>query len=457
MDRLQKSVLVMVLLNGFATPLMLSSVNVALPDMADALALSAISLSWVQMIYLMASAMFVMQFGSLADRLGRKRVFLYGTGAVVVTSVLAALSVNGTMLLSARFLQGAASAALAATQVALVSSVFAQKERGQMIGLLVASIYIGLAAGPLIGGFVIDAVGWRWVFLLQIPLALVVLVLGIWRVPGEWAAQSRSPYDAVGSIGYSFAILLLCLAVSRMPALDGFVLLLAGVLCMTYVVRHALRSPAPFWDMRLFFSNRVFSMSCGASLIMYSATYANVVLISLFLQYLKGIPASQAGMIMMVQPLTMAVLSPLAGRLSDRLEPRLLASCGMAVTALGLASLASLTSSSSLTAMVLALLLTGVGFSLFSSPNVNAIMSSVEPRLMGSASGAVATMRLLGQLTSMVLVTLMLTLLLGDATITTEQYPQLERSIRLSLGLAALLCVPGIAMSLARGRLRPSP
>src|SRR5690606_9346877 len=188
--------------------------------------------------------------------------------------------VTGVQTCALPILQGAASAALAATQVALVSSVFAQKERGQMIGLLVASIYIGLAAGPLIGGFVIDAVGWRWVFLLQIPLALVVLVLGIWRVPGEWAAQSRSPYDAVGSIGYSFAILLLCLAVSRMPALDGFVLLLAGVLCMTYVVRHALRSPAPFWDMRLFFSNRVFSMSCGASLIMYSATYANVVLIS---------------------------------------------------------------------------------------------------------------------------------------------------------------------------------
>jgi len=299
-------------------------------------------------------------------------------------------------------------------------------------------------------------VGWRWVFLLQIPLALVVLALGTWRVPGEWAAEPRAAYDAIGSIGYSIAILLLCLAVSRMPALDGFALLLAGVLCMIYVVRHALRSPAPFWDMRLFFTNRVFTLSCGASLIMYSATYANVVLISLFLQYLKGIPASQAGMIMMVQPLTMAVLSPLAGRLSDRLEPRLLASAGMALTALGLASLASLTSTSSLTAMVLALLLTGVGFSLFSSPNVNAIMSSVEPRLMGSASGAVATMRLLGQLTSMVLVTLMLTLLLGNTTIAPEQYPQLERSIRLSLGLAALLCVPGIAMSLARGRLRRS-
>src|SRR5690606_32856459 len=148
----------------------------------------------------------------------------------------------------------------------------------------------------------------------------------------DWAAgrdgQPHAPYDAVGSIGYSIAILLLCVSVSRLPALDGFGLLLAGLLCMIYVVRHALRSAAPFWDMRLFFTNRVFTLSCGASLIMYSATYANVVLISLFLRYLKGISASQAGMIMMVQPLTMAVLSPLAGRLSDRLEPRLLASVG---------------------------------------------------------------------------------------------------------------------------------
>src|SRR5690606_22158397 len=160
---------------------------------------------------------------------GRKRVFLYGTAAVVLTSILAAMASNDSMMLTARFLQGAASATLAATQVALVSSVFAPKQRGQMIGLLVASVYVGLAAGPLIGGFVIDTLGWRYVFLLQIPLALVVLALGKWRVPGEWTAESegqtksmpqeqssnqssspapkkvRARYDVLGSVGYSVA------------------------------------------------------------------------------------------------------------------------------------------------------------------------------------------------------------------------------------------------------------
>jgi len=203
----------------------------------------------------------------------------------------------------------------------------------------------------------------------------------------------------------------------------------------------------------LFFSNRAFTLSCAASLIMYSTTYGNVVLLSLYLQYLKGMSASSAGMIMMLQPITMAILSPLTGRLSDRIEPRILASLGMFITAVGLLMLAMLSSSSSLLRVALALLMTGLGFSLFSSPNVNAIMGSVAQKHYGSASAAVATTRLLGQLSSIVLVTLALTLVMGNRPISPENYPQLEQSIRLSFSIAAALCIPGILLSLLRGRI----
>jgi MFS family permease len=222
---------------------------------------------------------------------------------------------------------------------------------------------------------------------------------------------------------------------------------------LTAFLRHSRRATHPIWDVRLFFSNRTFTFSCGASLIMYSATYANVVLMSLYLQYLRELSAFQAGMLIMVQPISMAILSPLMGRWSDHIEPRRLASAGMAATAAGLVALAMLGPESGIATIVAALLLTGTGFSLFSSPNVNAIMGSVGHEHAGSASAAVATTRLLGQLNSMVLVALMLTLVMGATEVGPETLPFLDRAITWSFLLAAALCLPGIVLSLTRGNL----
>lgn len=446
-------VLWMVLLNSFTTPLMLSAVNVALPSIAQDLSLDAVAISWVPLAYLMASAMFVLICGRLADMYGRKRIFLLGTAAVIVTSIIAALSINSAMLLSARFLQGISAAMLYATQMAIVSSVYPPDQRGRAIGMAVSAVYVGLAAGPLVGGFVTETLGWRFNFLLQLPLAVIVLYLGHRKVKQEWSAGISSIIDFKGAGYYSFGILVFCFGVSRLPEPSAFVLIAAGIASLIWFVQHSRNSLNPIWDVNLFFGNRVFTLSCIASLLMYSATYANVVLLSLYLQYLKQLPASSAGMIMMIQPVIMALLAPVMGKLSDSLEPRVLASAGMSLTAAGLITLALLNSNSSLVVVIIALLMTGAGFSLFSPPNTNAIMGSVDKKNFGSASGAVATMRNMGQLISMVVVTLAMTLVMGETQINPDNYPQLETAIRLSFTIAAVICLPGIFFSLARGRL----
>lgn len=456
-SNLQKAVLAMVLLSSFATPLMLSAVNVALPAIAGDLALDAVALSWVQMAYLMGSAMFVLIFGRLADMLGRKRVFLLGTAAVLLSSTGAALASGSAVLLGMRFLQGVSTAMLYATQTAIVASVFPVRQRGRAIGLVVAAVYVGLASGPLLGGLLVGVLGWRASFLIQVPLLLAVLLFGAVRVKQEWSSPRRQRFDLQGAVTWAGGILLFCLGVSRLPDAGGWVLLLGAAAAVALFVRHARRTGEPLWDVRLFFSNRLFTLSSAASLIMYSATYANLVLVSLYLQYLKGLPPGTAGLVMMVQPLAMALLSPLMGRLSDRIEPRLLATAGMTLTAGGLVMLALLDGGSGMPAIVFALLLTGIGFSLFSSPNVNAIMSSVTRENYGSATGAVGTTRIIGQLASMVLVALALTLVVGEAAIGPANYPDLERAITLSFSIAALLCLPGIVLSLLRGQLHRPP
>ena len=448
---LQKSVLVMVLLNALSVPIMLSSVNVALPHIAADLELSALSVSWIPTAFLMSSAMFILVFGRLADMFGRKKIFLIGAASVVFASILASLATGAVSLIGARFLQGVGAAMLYATQMAIVSSVFPLATRGRVIGLVISFIYIGLASGPLFGGIIVDQLGWRINFLLQIPLAILVFCIGMYKVEGDWASDERGEFDFTGALIYCLAIFIICTGASFLPSSTGYVLMFAGLIGVGIFFRQARSSDHPLLDVKLFFTNRTFTFSSLASLIMYSATFMNVVLLSLYLQYLKGLSPSAAGLIMMIQPLTMAVFSPLMGKLSDSIEPRILSSAGMFVTAMGLVLLGMLNSSSQTSNIAIALVVTGLGFSLFSSPNVNAIMSSVSRKHLGAAAAAVSTTRILGQLFSMVLITLIIALTFGATQIEPANYVELEKTIRFSFYLAAGLCVPGLFLSAVRG------
>lgn len=453
-SNIQRITLIMVLLNAFATPIMLSAVNVALPAIAMDLSMSAVLISWVPMAYLMASAMFVLIFGRLADMLGRKRIFLLGTVSVIVTSLIAAFSSTAAMLIAARILQGTGAAMLYATQVAIVSSVFPPAGRGRVIGLTVSMIYLGLTIGPLVGGYAIDLFGWRASFLVHIPLAIIVLYIGFTYVNNEWLSDERGSFDLFGAIMYALAILIFCLSISGLPSPLSIVFLFVSLLLFVFFFLFERAHKHPIFDVTLFFTNRGFTFSCLAALIIYTATFANVVQVSLYLQYLKGMSATMAGIVMMCQPMTMALFSPLSGRLSDRFEPKHIASLGMLISGTGLILLAGLRVDSSIGYLIAALVITGLGFGLFSSPNANAVMGSVEKRFYGSVTGVLATMRIAGQLSSMVLVTLIFALIIGPVKLTISHYAELEQAIRLTFTIAAVLCVPGLYFSVARGRMQ---
>lgn len=455
---LQRNVLIMVLINALTTPLMLSSVNVALPSIAKDLSMNAVQLSWVPMAYLMAGAMFVLIFGRLADMFGRKKIFLIGTTCAVITSIGAALSNSGELLILFRFLQGISAAMLYATQVAIISSVFPPAKRGAAIGVMISTLYFGLAAGPFFGGILIDKFGWPACFIFQIPLVLVVLYLGLIKIQGDWdnheSVHTISDLDVKGATVYALSIAALAIGVSTLPTSSSFIVFLLGVFGLWAFKKIEKVVDHPIFDLSLFSDNRIFTLSCLASFLMYTATFANVVLVSLYLQYLKEYSASTAGLIMMTQPLVMALFSPIAGKLSDHIEPRVLASFGIGLTVIGLVLLATMNGNTSDATLITALIITGAGFGLFSSPNTNAIMSAVKKPQYGIAAGTNATMRVVGQMASMIMVTLLMSLMIGPVEITPEHYPELGNVIRVSFLIAAVICLPGIYFSLTRGRMR---
>jgi len=431
---------------------MVSAINIALPSIGKELAMDAVLLSWVSLAYSLAAAIFLLPFGRLADMHGRRKVFLYGIAAYVIFSALCGLAFSSTMLILFRFLQGLSGAMIFGTGVAILTSVFPPGERGRVLGLNTAAVYVGLSAGPFIGGLLTQQLGWRSVFFAVIPLGAVVMAFVWFKLKGEWAEARGERFDWLGAAVFGLALAALTYGFSLLPALPGALLLLSSAAGIAAFVWWEKRAPSPLLHVKLFAQNRVFVFSNLAALINYSATSAVGFLLSLYLQFVQGFSPQQAGAILIAQPIVQAIFSPLSGRLSDTIEPRIVASLGMGLTMIGLFLLVFLGQGTALWLILLNLVILGFGFALFSSPNTNAIMGSVEKRFYGVSSAMVGTMRLIGQMLSMGIATLLLSLYVGRTQITAENSALFMQSVQVTFAIFVGLCFLGILASLARGK-----
>jgi EmrB/QacA subfamily drug resistance transporter len=450
----RRAALVVATLSSFMTPFMGSSINVALPAIAKEFKMDAVVLSWIPTSYLLATAVSLVPFGRLADIHGRKRIYTYGIFLFTLFSFLCTMSPSVPYLIFFRILQGIGSAMIFATGIAILTSVFPPQQRGRVLGINVAAVYIGLSLGPFLGGFLTEQLTWRAVFLAHIPLGLIILALLLWKVKPEWAEARGEPFDLTGSLIYAVAITGLVYGMSLLPHLESLWIMLFGFSGLLGFIAWETKTKKPVFDLELFKTNRVFAFSNLAALINYSATFAITFLLSLYLQQIRAYSPQGAGLILVAQPVVMALLSPMAGRFSDRIEPRIVASLGMILTSLGLFLFVLLEQESSLQGIILRLVLLGVGFALFSSPNTNAIMGSVERRFYGIASGSVSTMRVLGMMISMGIATVLFALFIGRVQITPEYHPALMRSIKTAFLIFAVLCLGGVFASMVRGNLR---
>jgi EmrB/QacA subfamily drug resistance transporter len=398
--------------------------------------------------------MFLVPFGKIADIYGRKRIFSYGVLIFTLASVGSAISNSTTMLICFRMLQGIGAAATYCVGAALLTSVFPSGELGRVLGINLAAVYVGYSAGPFLGGFLTHHFNWRSIFLVNVLLGLIILFLIFSKLKGEGHEAKEEKFDLLGSIIYSITLLLIMYGFSQLSTIRGVWLILPGALGILAFVKWETKTESPVLDINLFRNNRVFAFSNLAALINYSATFAVTFLLSLYLQYIKKLTPENAGLVLVSQPIVQAFFSPYAGRLSDRTEPRVVASIGMALTAVGLFLFIFLNEKTTLGFIITSLILLGFGFALFSSPNTNAVMSSVENRLYGVASGTIGTMRMLGMVLSMGITILIFSIYIGKVQITPEYYPLFLRCVRMAFTFLTVLCLWGILASLVRGNVR---
>jgi MFS family permease len=451
---LKRSVLLVSTFAAFLTPFLSSAINLALPAIGKELHANAISLGWIASSFILSSAIFLLPFGRLADIIGRKKVFSYGILLFTITTSLIIFCRTITTLVILRIFQGVAGAMIFGTSMAIITSVFPLGERGRALGINITAVYLGLSTGPIIGGLLTQYFGWRSIFAFLVPFGIISLILITRKIKTEWAESLGEKFDWRGSIIYGASLASFMYGFSKLPSTFGWIFLCSGIILATGFLLFENKISNPVFDVRLILHNRVFAFSGIAALIHYSATSATGFFISLYLQYLKGFDARTAGLIMISQPVMMALLSPLAGKLSDKRNPGVIASLGMGLTATGLILLCFINENSAVSSIVFLLLLMGTGFGLFSSPNSNAIMSSVEKRHLGVASGVVGTMRMVGQMMSMGIAMMLLALYIGEQKINPSTYHGLMHSMKTGFMIFSVLCILGIFASLARNRRR---
>ncbi|MCE5214887.1 MAG: MFS transporter [Methanobacterium sp.] len=446
------AILLIATLASFLTPFMGTSINIALPTIAKELAVNAILLSWITTAFFLTSAMFAIPFGRIADMYGMKKIFTYGIVILTIASLLAAISPSAEFLIIARVIQGIGSAMVFVTGLAIIMSVFPPQERGKAIGINISVVYIGLVMGPVLGGFLTQYLGWRSIFYIILPLGLLVIALVFWKMKEEWAECKDEKLDHWGSILYILMLALILIGFSTITETLGLVMLILGIIGLIGFVMWELRVEHPILEVRLFFENRRFAFSNLATLISYMGLFAVGFLLSLYLQFIKGFDPNITGLILVVQTVFMVIISPIAGRLSDKFDPGRLASLGMALITIGLLIFAFITVETSISVIIIGLAILGVGIGIFSAPNTHSIMGSVERKYYGVASATVSTMRLLGQTFGMGIIILIFAVYIGAVQFTPQNYPELLTSIQVAFFISVILSIIAIFASLARNK-----
>jgi EmrB/QacA subfamily drug resistance transporter len=445
-------ILVISTITAFILPFLVASVNIALPVMGRQFNMEAVVMTWVSTSYFLAIAMVQVPFGRLSDIFGRKKLFVIGLAVVALASFIGAFANSVPMLIASRVFQGLGSGMTFNNSVAILTSVFPREERAKALGISQAGTYLGLSLGPLIGGVMTEHLGWQSIFLLSGILGIFLVILVFQGLKAEWREAEGEKFDVTGSIAYVIAIALFMYGFATIATFTGVILFAAGLLGLAFFVWWEVRTPSPVFDLSLFRRNRTFLLSNIAALITYISTFAVNYLLSLHLQYINGMTPGEAGMVLIASSVLMTIFTLLSGFISQKFEPRLVATAGMALNCAGLIMLIFLETATPLWYIILALAIYGTAIGLFVAPNTNIIMGSVGSRVLGVASGTLGTMRTAGMMLSMGITMILFSLYLGGEEITPVYYPEFLSSVKTGFIIFAALCFGGLIAQLTARR-----
>lgn len=441
------AILFVICLSSSLVPFMGSALNLALPYINEDFSINASLSGWIPTSYMLSTAIFQIPCAKFADMIGRRKVFVWGLILFILFTVLSGVASSVVSLIIYRFLSGIGSAMIFGTSAAILMSAIPLQKRGQALGINAATVYFSLAAGPFLGGILTQYWGWQSIFYISALIAFLVLIGALFAIKENWKEERKQTFDITGSALYALGLSAIIYGFTILPAILGFILLAVGIFIMVVFSVYENKQTNPVFNIKVFFENRVFKYSSLSALINYSATFAISFMLSLYLQYVRGLSPRDAGFILIVQSIMMAVVSFASGKLSDKMSASFLSTLGMSIIFVGLIGLCFIGESTNFYIIIALLVLIGFGFGVFSSPNMNILMSSVDKQYYGFASATAGTMRLVGQSLSMGIAMMSISLLIGDIKFSAAVHTELMYSMRITFIICSVLCLFGVYAS----------
>ncbi len=444
---LETYVIAVSFITSFFAVFLSNGIIIGVPAIAADFAMNNIIQNWVPTILFLVVAVFTVPAGQISGKFGVKKSLLAGVITFLIGSIGACLAFSTESFLLFRIVQGAGMAFLNVSAMAMVVHAVKPQNRGRALGFTVTGVYLATSLSPVICGFLVHNLGWRSIFYFVIPFLVLCILLILFKIPGEWKTYEKDKIDKVGSVIYGLGILAFIYGFTTLTTTTGLILTVLGLVLLIIFGAFELRQKSPVFNMNLF-KNDKFTSSNIAALCSYIAVMVVTTILNYHFQYVRGWNAQMSGLILIITPIIMAVMAPNSGKLSDRIHPQKLAAIGMTIATVALIILTFLTGDTPLYLVVIAMILQGIGMGLFSSPNMNAIMSSVPPKDAPTASASQATMRTIGQTMSLGLLTLIFAWIMGNLELSPQYASMIVQSSQIICGICAAACVIAIFASL---------
>lgn len=434
-------------ITSFFAVFLSNGIIIGVPAIAQDFAMNNVIQNWVPTIFFLVVAVFTVPAGQISGKFGVKKSLLAGIIVFLIGSVGACISFSTESFLVFRMMQGAGVAFLNVSAMAMVVHAVSPKNRGKALGFTVTGVYLATSLSPVICGFLVHNLGWRSMFYFVIPFLVLCIILMVTKITEEWKTYQDDRIDKVGSVLYGVGILFFIYGFTSLITTPGKILTVLGIILLVIFGAYELRQKSPVFNMNLF-KNRKFTSSNIAALCSYLAIMVVTTILNYHFQYVRGWDAQMSGMILIITPIIMAIMAPNAGKLSDRIHPQKLAAAGIGIAAVALLILTFLTGETPLYIVILAMVLQGVGMGLFSSPNMNAIMSSVPPKDAPTASASQATMRTIGQTMSLGLLTLVFAWVMGNLELAPKYALMIVQASQYICLICTVACVLAVFASL---------
>lgn len=441
------SVIIVTSIATFFVAYISSAISIVLPTLAKYFSINDILENWISLIYLLIIAIFALPCGALSKKYGLVKIFLTGLLIFLAGSILAGFSTTDYFILFSRAIEALGASFLYVAGTAMIVKATSKKLRGTALGINLASFYLGLTLAPFLGGFLATNYNWQAIFFIQVPFLIIAILIVLFKIKKNWVLDKDFIINKTCLFLNSTAILLLMLGFLNLTNCWGIVLIVVGAILGILYLKFSSDEKNPLFKLDAY-KNINFLTSNIASLTSYIGIYVLTYILNYHFQYVNGFSAEMSGLYLVIAPLVMTITAVISGRISDKKNPQLITVIGMVFVTLSIFMIALINKSTTLEFIIIAMIVYGVGYGLFASPNTKVMMSSLPIKYNEFSSTAVASTKYIGKTISLAILTLIFAVFMGTASINPSDYTKLIISSQITCYLGVIFAVIALAATI---------